>query len=191
MSKDTADLEILLEQYRILSDDIRAVESMSEKMLSVGFTMISALIVYCLKENIREVYFASTPAYLGLLLFMSSQYNTVFWKGGHKRAIEKQVNLIAGRNILFWEELAEHGRKRFTFQNAMFGAFLLLTVVAVFVFSTVMIYKIFGIGKAATYSAVSVFLFAALVLSVLDGAKRFRESLRVSQVFFASESDLI
>lgn len=164
---------------------------MSEKMLSVGFTMISALIVYCLKENIREVYFASTPAYLGLLLFMSSQYNTVFWKGGHKRAIEKQVNLIAGRNILFWEELAEHGRKRFTFQNAMFGAFLLLTVVAVFVFSTVMIYKIFGIGKAATYSAVSVFLFAALVLSVLDGAKRFRESLRVSQVFFASESDLI
>lgn len=184
MDKESQHIELLLSQYNILSEDIRSVEAMSEKVLGVGFTLISALIVYCLKENISEIYFASTPAYLGLLLFMSSQYNTVFWKGGHKRSIEIQINTITGRSALIWEELAENGRRRFTFQNAMFGAFLLLSLLAVFSFSATRIWTYFGSVSAIAYGIVSTVLFFSLVLSILDGAKKFEESIRASQSLF-------
>jgi hypothetical protein len=188
MDKESQDVELLLSQYKILSEDIRSVEAMSEKVLGVGFTLISALIVYCLKESIREIYFASTPAYLGLLLFMSSQYNTVFWKGGHKRSIEIQINIITGRNTLIWEELAEHGRKRFTFQNAMFGAFLLLSLLVVFLFSLTRIWTYFGFSPAIAYGMISVVLFFSLVLSILDGAKKFEESKRASLAIFGANA---
>jgi uncharacterized membrane protein YdcZ (DUF606 family) len=180
-------LELLTTQYKILSDDIRQLESMSEKVLSVGFALISASVAYAYKEGIKEIYFVATPAYLGLLLFISNQYNSVFWKGGHKRYLEDEINQLVGKPTLIWESIAHNSRKRITLANAMFGTFVVGFLAAMFVTSFLQIQQKFSSAISMYFVTACTLLLLCVVISVMQGSGRYMESFRASHSFGGSE----
>lgn len=171
-------IDLMLAQYQLLSEDIRHLENAAERAFGVGIALVSGFLAFAYQERINEVYFVATPAYLGLLLYASNQWTSIFWKGGYKRHLEEKINTLAGADVLGWEQFAEHTRGKLSVTFSMFGLFLVAGMVAVFAVSCMRILEIFGLVPAAGFAAVCALLLASLVFSIMQGSKRFGETVR-------------
>jgi hypothetical protein len=179
-----SDLDLLFGQYKILAEDIRQIESSNEKVLSLGVTIVSVSIVYSLKEGLGEVLFIAPIGYIGVLLFVSHQYHHLFWRGGHKRAIEERLADVYGLNTLCWEKLITEQRSRFNFGNAMFGLFILVSLVAISVFCSYSVYNKYGLLECTALTLLIIWLFCSLVLNIIDARRSFDVSYAESKILF-------
>lgn len=180
-------IDLLMAQYKGLSDDIRNLESATERVFGVGIALVSALVAFAYKERIDEIYFITAPAYLGLLLYAANQWNSVFWKGGYKRYLEDRINDLAHASVVGWEQFAEHSRARLSASYAMFGAFVLISLFAVFGISLVRIKFFFGPFAVLAFALTCGVLFLCLMYSIWKGTSMFSQSYADAKALWPEE----
>jgi hypothetical protein len=158
----------------------RQIEAANEKIIALGVTILSASILYSLKENLVEIYFLAPIAFIGILLFSAHQYDHLFWRGGHKRALEESLAKLTGSKELCWEQLICEERKRFGIPNAMFGFFIFLLFGSISVYCLWKIYIGFDVRVTAVYFGLLLMLFGGLILSIRSGRLAFDRSFQYS-----------
>ena len=137
------DIQTLLKEYERVSTDIRAIETMNDKVVGFGLTIGGAAFAYGIQQNIAEVFFVVPVALIGVFFYATLQYYNMYWLGGYKRAVEDRINVLSRQVVLGWEALVETRRKRVNIINASLVSIYLALLVAATGYS---LFRIFGHG---------------------------------------------
>jgi hypothetical protein len=105
-------IEALGKENDRLSVDIRSLESMIDKFMGFGVTVIGIGFTYGVKEELVPVFFFLPVAMLGLLFFTADRMRSMMWLGGYKHAIEDRINQLVGVTVTSWEKLVQDHRGR-------------------------------------------------------------------------------
>jgi hypothetical protein len=100
MPNTQKEIDILMKEYERLAADIRGIETMIEKVVGFGITLVGAGFAYGVQQNIIEMFFFLPIALIGVLLYAILQYHNMFWFGGYKRAVEERINELSGKVVL-------------------------------------------------------------------------------------------
>ena len=112
----------LMAEYERVSADVRGIETMNDKVVGFGITLVGAGFAYGVQQNIIEMFFFLPIALIGVMLYAILQYYNIFWFGGYKRAIEDKVNHLAGGILLSWETIITKRRRRLHAINVSMAA---------------------------------------------------------------------
>jgi len=190
-SPDQSKLEVLIGEYGRLCDDIRLLETRSEKIIGLGFTVVGAGITYGLKENLVEVFLFLPIAMIGVFLYAGQQYYNLFWLGGYKRAVEDKINKLAGQIIVYWEALVETERGRVKLRHVGLSAIYFVSIVAVSFISIFKVFEKLGPTIASLLAATILSLVAILIAVLLSIPQGYRQAYKVSseKLLSAIETD--
>ncbi|GEM_PF-5540467 len=99
-------VRVLMEQYDILSAELRVLRASYDRVLGLGMVALAALYVYGVKENLSPIVVGHPVLLFALLLFMMDMMNLTMALGAHKQALEHLVNAELGGNLVAWEKIA-------------------------------------------------------------------------------------
>jgi len=116
-TQTNANIQTLLKEYERASVDIRAIETMNDKVIGFGLTIIGAGFTFGIQHSILPVFFFLPLAFIGVFFYATLQYYNMFWLGGYKRALEERINLLSNYNVLCWEALVETRKERVNIIN--------------------------------------------------------------------------
>jgi hypothetical protein len=183
INKD-ADIQALLREYERVCTDVRAIETMNDKVVGFGLTIGGAAFAYGIQQHLGEVFFVVPVALIGVFFYATLQYHNMFWFGGYKRAVEERINALSGTTVLGWEALVETRRRRVNVINAsLVFIYLALLVTA----TTYSLYQIFSTQPplfAQLYAAFILVLMLFLLASVRQMFGAFKRSYDASRVIF-------
>lgn len=188
LSNTQFNIQTLLKEYERVSTDIRAIETMNDKVVGFGLTIGGAGFAYGVQQHLTEIFFVVPIALISVFFYATLQYHNMFWFGGYKRAIEERINTLSSTTVLGWEALVETRRKRVNIINASLVFIYLALLVAATGHS---LYQIFSSQTAAVffmYAAFIVSLMFLLLFSVRQMFSAFTRSYKASQDIFATAS---
>jgi hypothetical protein len=99
-------LDVLLKEHSLTCSQIHQMTSYTDKMLGAAVAVVSAALLYGIKENVPGIVIALPYVSVALLLYFSAVYTSVFSLGGYRRYLETQINSIVNRDLLRWELVA-------------------------------------------------------------------------------------
>lgn len=182
--KVESDIAILLQEYERASTDIRAIETMNDKVVGFGLTIGGAAVAYGVQAKIIEIFFIVPIALIAVFFYATLQYHNMFWLGGYKRAIEDYINSRSGHVVLGWEALVETRRKRVNIINASLVSIYLALLVTATGYSLYRIIPTQPHTIGLLYSAVVVLLMVLLVFAVRQMFAAFSYSYAASREIF-------
>lgn len=175
------ELQALLKAYEIAGQEIISLTAKTEKVIGLGFTLLGALILYGLKEQIKEVLILAPVGAFVIALYSISVFLAVMALGGYKKYLEERINTILGKEILRWEivtvrELV-HGNMPGKTVSFLF-AFLLLLISFLGLKSTL---KFYGIEFFVGFAALLISLFVVSIASIVKMSKAFDKAYQHSK----------
>jgi hypothetical protein len=187
-TEKSAQIQVLLKEYERVCSDIRAIETMNDKVVGFGLTLVGAGFAYGVQQNIVEIFFFLPVALLGVLLYAVLQYHNMFWFGGYKRAVEEKVNELSSGPVLNWEALVADQRGRIHAINAAMASIYLTLIVGITWYS---LYRIFMAAPQVLGYLYLVIVFELLVLfgfSVRQMTAAYRQAYNASRSALSSEA---
>lgn len=102
---DAKVFDVLLKEYEITCSQIREMVSYSDRMFSLGVTLVGAVFLYGIKEKLAGVIVTVSFVSITLLLFLTTVYTAIFSLGGYRLYIAEQLNQLMGYDYLRWEKI--------------------------------------------------------------------------------------
>lgn len=165
MPKPTLEKDVLLKEYERVCADIRSYESYTDRIVGLGFTVLSIGMTVGLAQKVPIAFFVLPVALVGVLAYATMNARWVRELGAYKAHLEASINQLCGRDLLIWERLvlrnvAENGSFR-----VLWLVYALVTV-AIFAVSVAQVRDHFGVQSM--YGLLLVLLvLAALLLNAL------------------------
>lgn len=137
-------IDALVKENDRLSIDIRSLESMLDKFMGFGVTVISIGFTYGVEKKLIAMFCFLPVAMLGLLFFTADRMRSMMWLGGYKHAVEDRINQLVGVTVTSWEKLIQDHRGRndviikstYVIYVLLFGGIVLYSGAEVFIWDT-------------------------------------------------------
>jgi hypothetical protein len=161
-------IDILAKESDRASTDVRHFETMVEKFVGFGISIVAAGFAYGIAQKVDEVFFVLPVAMFGIYYVFLERMRTILWLGAYKRALEEKMNELAGATLVKWEYLIQEHRGRVDIIVVSTNVVYVLILVAVVIFSVLRIKSSAAYGMHATYGTFIFYGFSSL-LAVLSG----------------------
>jgi hypothetical protein len=169
--------KLLVQEYQRLCSDIRGIESGNEKLLGLGFTLISLAAAGGVRADVNEVFFLLPIAVVGVFAYVAVSYNSLYAMGGYKQMIEEILNAAAGETVLVWERIAavKEGRNA---NAVVLIAIYILVAASIIGLSVYRVAAAWNLFAAVGLSALIGVLLAGFVvgMSQMRGTKRWAQA---------------
>jgi FtsH-binding integral membrane protein len=182
MPNTQKEIDILMKEYERLAADIRGIETMIEKVVGFGITLVGAGFAYGVQQNIIEMFFFLPIALIGVLLYAILQYHNMFWFGGYKRAVEERINELSGKVVLNWETLIAKQRGRIHTINATMATVYVTAVVGVTWYSLVKIFSTQDFWLALIYAWIVLSFLVLAGFSIREMTSAYGRAYKDSRV---------
>jgi len=96
-------IELLIKECESTGQAIRTMLLTNEKVMALGFTIISTGLVYGIKEKVSEILLFLPLAVFAVLFYGIRITAEIMSLGGYKRYLEENINSILRENVLLWE----------------------------------------------------------------------------------------
>lgn len=103
LNKEELIIEVLIRECETVGQQINTFILANQKTIGLGLAVLSAGLVYGLKEQIKEVLLFLPIAAFGILFYGIRIITETMCLGGYKHHLEETINRILGKNILLWE----------------------------------------------------------------------------------------
>jgi hypothetical protein len=181
------EIEALAKENDRLSVDIRSLESMIDKFMGFGVTVIGIGFTYGVKEELVPVFFFLPVAMLGLLFFTADRMRSMMWLGGYKHAVEDRINQLVGVTVTSWEKLVQDYRGRgdviikstYVIYLLLFGGIIIYSGLKVFMFN---------VWAGGAFSGVMIVLVVLLIASVRRLNSSYPEAYKLSSAMLGKPS---
>lgn len=97
--------DILLQEYLRVCSDIQATESYNDRIVGIGFTLLSIGMAVGIAQDVPEVFIILPVALMGILAYAVMTIRWILALGAYKLYLEERVNEIVGSKVLIWESL--------------------------------------------------------------------------------------
>ncbi len=185
-------VELLAKESDRISTDIRQLESMVDKFIGFGITVIGAGFTYGSAQHVDEIFFVLPIGLFGIYYVFFDRMRTILWLGAYKRALEDKINELSGEILLNWEILIQEHRGRADI-IALSGNFvyllILLGVVGYSLFRINEVYNahsVYGISIGHIYTTVVALLAILLVLCIRRFLTAYAPAYKLSRKMLAS-----
>lgn len=160
-------VEILARESDRVSTDIRQFESMVDRFIGFGITVIGAGFTYGVAQHADQVFFVLPIALFGIYYVFLERMRTIVWLGAYKRALEDRINEVSEDIVLNWEYLIQEGRGRADV-IAFSGNFVyVLILVGVVGYSLFRVNDVYGTQTMYGVPILYVCIFVVLILTTL------------------------
>jgi hypothetical protein len=163
VSEDRKDL--LQEEYLRLCSDIRSIETGNEKLLGIGFSLMSFAAVVGVAKNVTPLFYLLPIAAIGTFTYAVTTYNALYSMAGYKLHIEELLNALIDERVLLWERLAET-RERASITSSLLWVVYGLVGITVCVVSITSIIEhgppLFGAGLGVVTALLTFFLLRGI-----------------------------
>lgn len=182
-------IEALLKESDRVSTDIRQLESMVDKFIGFGITIIVAGFAYGLSAHLNEMFFVLPIALFGIYYIFFERMRTILWLGAYKRALEDKINEISETPIVNWEFLIQEHRGRVDVIVFSTNTVYFMILIGIIGFSLLRLNDdpqfgtqiVFGIRIISIYTAIIVFLAILLALCIWHWATVYRPAYDLSR----------
>lgn len=171
------DRETLQKEYERLSADIRGIETVNDKAVGFGLTVVGIGLAYGIEKDLAVVFAFLPVALFGVFLYGTLQYHNLFWLGGYKRAVEEKINELAGRNVIAWEAVVQNRRGRVNVINVGLATVYLTVLGAIMAISTTKVSSAFGIKASVAFGLTELMLAILLFLGVRRTFRGYGQAL--------------
>jgi hypothetical protein len=176
-----ANIQTLLKEYERASVDIRAIETMNDKVIGFGLTIIGTGFTFGIQHSILPVFFFLPFAFIAVFFYATLQYYNMFWLGGYKRALEERINFLSSYNVLCWEALVETRKERVNIINASLVSIYFSLLLAATAYSFFEVFSKAPLIAGCLYLAAVLFLGILLAFSILQMFGAFARSYAASR----------
>jgi hypothetical protein len=176
MSVQVDVLSILCAEYKRVADGIRQIESSTDRLLTIGVTVVVAGVAYGIERNITQVFLLIPAALAIVFLYSILQYSHVLWMGGYNRALEDKINETTPEPLLIWERSVNQFRGRIAPPNIFLAVFYFFLLVGLYTYSAVTVIAAYNILVSVCFVGFEVFSISTIVLSLLFMKTRYKIS---------------
>ena len=173
--------EAVLREHERVCSEIRNIEINNRRVIGFGLSIIGVGFAYGVSEKVSELMFFVPVALAGVFLFAMLQYNNLFWFGGYKRLLEKQVNEAFGKPVVSWESVVNQ-RPRIHVINGSLVAVYVLVAVAATIFSLIEVITLYPPLVYWSFTALIVSLYVAALLSARRMARAYGEAVKAASL---------
>lgn len=140
--KDTQ-RDVLLQEYLRVCADIRALESYNDKIVAIGFAVLSIGVTVGIAQKIPEIFFILPLALIGVMAYAVMSARWVVQLGAYKAHLEDQLNDILNQKVLIWEKIVL-GKLHGNASYVLLWFVYLTTALGIFYISVTTIFDSFG-----------------------------------------------
>lgn len=97
--------DVILKEYDRVCADIRGYESYTDRIVGLGFTLLSIGLTVGVAQKVAVVFFILPIALIGVLAYAVMNARWVRELGAYKEHLEYKLNKMCGEEILIWEKL--------------------------------------------------------------------------------------
>ena len=166
-------VEFLAKESERISADIRHLETMTDRFIGFGFTIIGAGFAYGLGAKADEIFFVLPVGLLGIFFIYLDRLRSMQWLGAYKRAIEDKINRLSETQISRWEFLVQEHRGRGDVIVISTYFVYLLVLCGVVGFSLYKIHDLYGVRASLPFFALLTLMLGLLALSVKRWLKAY------------------
>jgi hypothetical protein len=159
-------IDILAKESDRASTDVRHFETMVEKFVGFGISIVAAGFAYGIAQKVDEVFFVLPVAMFGIYYVFIERMRTILWLGAYKRAVEEKMNELAGATLVKWEYLIQEHRGRVDIIVVSTNVVYVLILIAVVIFSVLRIKNSAAYGIDAAHGALIFYGFSLLLVSL-------------------------
>ena len=176
-------IDILLMEYDNIWKRIDNCSKLTEKVIGIGIAIISAGLVWGIKENNYFVIVSLPIAFIGVLFYGIDTATETISLGGYKKYLEEILNEILGKDFLCWETaIAMHRHFGLDRTNlySIYGIFL-FTIITISLITAFRHYPLY------IFILISIIIFILLIflfISLLEKHRIFNKSYNIAIVNF-------
>jgi hypothetical protein len=173
-------VDVLLAEYKILSEEIKERIGRSDKIISVGLTIVGAGVVYGMKENMKEI-LIFLPIGLYCVIFYAV-FNTtiVMTLGGYRKYLAEKINICFDEELLLWENIAKKIIHHNIAQISLYIIYF-LCLIAVVLLGYYSASFSYSFEIKTTYIVVVIIMSVVLLISLFVLEKAFEKSYAISK----------
>ncbi len=184
--------QILSDEYKKISDDIRSLEGKYEKILTVGTSLIGILSFYGVKENIVVLNILLPYTLLYIMAYVSMCLRSIALLGYYKSKIETKLNRLAGKDILVWENIFMKKRYNLGLPFIMNQLLLFIIIVLIVLYSFYDVWVNFGMKVLGIDLIVFAPLCAGVIICALNPTVLLRlNTIKINEYYSATSEDKI
>jgi len=105
-------IDVIAREIDRVCADIRHLESMVDKFVGFGMTIVGAGLAIGLVSKTNEVFFALPIGIFGIYFMFLDRMRSILYLGAYKRALEEKLNALAKTAVLRWERIVWKHRGR-------------------------------------------------------------------------------
>jgi hypothetical protein len=159
-------LEVLMKEYEAAWQQIQTRAGINEKIVGLGLTVLTAGLVYGIKEKVGEMLLVVPVGFFGIMFYSVFITTDIMSLGGYRRHLEERINAILGENVLLAEEIARKLIHRHFSLVCLYIIYAVALGLTIFL-SLKTALQIYG---SPTFAGLSIFLallFFALLISLI------------------------
>jgi hypothetical protein len=119
--------DVLTAEYVRVSSSIQGQESQSDKILSIGVTIISVTAAAGIAQKVYAIFFLVPMAVIAISLYALSTYFYIQSLAGYKRHLEDLLNDPVGEGLLIWERLVQQREATNTIRKALLASYAVIS----------------------------------------------------------------